>query len=115
MIISIMAFLIYFIFGLVLPLIIVIKWRSRPVLALIAAIFLAFLGWVSPGIIRTFMAMMIYGTGDPQLMAGGLSVALARAFLSMPLIIPILAFVQWVSRRRAKRSEKTKDVQTAFE
>ena len=80
MIISIIAFLIYPVFGLVFPLIIVIKWRSQPVIALIAAIFLAFLGWVSPVILRTLSAMMIYGTGDPQLMAGGLSVALSHAF-----------------------------------
>ena len=115
MIITIISLLIYLILGFILPLLIVIKWKAHPIFALIFAILLAFLGWVAPGIIRMFLAMMIYGTANPQLMAGSISYALSRAFLALPIVLPILIFAQWLSRRRTKVSEKAKIVKTAFE
>ncbi len=42
------------------------------------------------GMIQTFQAMMIYGTGDPQLMAGGISVALVTTMLGLYAAIPLL-------------------------
>ena len=42
------------------------------------------------GMIKTFQAMMIYGTGDPQLMAGGISEALVTTMLGLIAAIPLL-------------------------
>ena len=56
---------------LALPFAIVGLWKKRPVVAFIIAALLSYLMLVLPGIIRTFQAMMIYGSGDPQLIAGG--------------------------------------------
>ena len=50
---------------------------------------LGLLGTVT-GIIHTFQAMMIYGAGDPQLMAGGISVALVTTMLGLIVAIPLL-------------------------
>jgi hypothetical protein len=35
--------------------------------------------------------------------------------LALPIVLPILIFAQWLSRRRTKVSEKAKIVKTAFE
>jgi len=50
---------------------------------------LGLLGTVT-GMIQTFQAMMIYGAGDPQLMAGGISEALVTTMLGLCVAIPIL-------------------------
>jgi len=50
---------------------------------------LGLLGTVT-GMIQTFQAMMIYGTGDPQLMAGGISEALVTTMLGLIAAIPLL-------------------------
>lgn len=50
---------------------------------------LGLLGTVT-GMIKTFQAMMIYGTGDPQLMAGGISEALVTTMLGLIAAIPLL-------------------------
>lgn len=50
---------------------------------------LGLLGTVT-GMIQTFQAMMIYGAGDPQLMAGGISVALVTTMLGLIVAIPLL-------------------------
>ena len=50
---------------------------------------LGLLGTVT-GMIKTFQAMMIYGTGDPQLMAGGISEALVTTMMGLIAAIPLL-------------------------
>lgn len=50
---------------------------------------LGLLGTVT-GMIKTFQAMMIYGAGDPQLMAGGISEALVTTMLGLIAAIPLL-------------------------
>ena len=50
---------------------------------------LGLLGTVT-GMIKTFQAMMIHGTGDPQLMAGGISEALVTTMLGLCAAIPLL-------------------------
>ena len=61
------------------------------ILKLLAGIapLLGLLGTVT-GMIQTFQAMMIYGTGDPQLMAGGISEALITTMLGLVAAIPLL-------------------------
>jgi len=50
---------------------------------------LGLLGTVT-GMIETFQAMMIYGAGDPQLMAGGISKALVTTMVGLIAAIPLL-------------------------
>jgi biopolymer transport protein ExbB len=50
---------------------------------------LGLLGTVT-GMIKTFQAMMLYGAGDPQLMAGGISEALVTTMLGLIAAIPLL-------------------------
>ncbi len=50
---------------------------------------LGLLGTVT-GMIKTFQAMMIYGAGDPQLMAGGISEALITTMMGLVAAIPLL-------------------------
>ena len=47
---------------------------------------LGLLGTVT-GMIKTFQAMMIYGAGDPQLMAGGISEALVTTMLGLIAVV----------------------------
>lgn len=57
---------------------------------------LGLLGTVT-GMIKTFQAMMIYGTGDPQLMAGGISEALVTTMLGLIAAIPLLVLHSFCS------------------
>jgi len=104
-----------FLICLVLPLIIVIFWQKRPIIALILASLIACIGPGALAMIQTFQAMMIYGTGDPQLMAGGISNALSKSIISLIVFVPLLFFVQWVARTLRKRKVSRADIQLAFE
>ena len=99
----------------VLSFLMVWRWQKRPIISLILAIFLAFLAMILPGMIQTFQAMMIYGTGDPQLMAGGISQAMTGSTLSMFLILPLLILVQWIGRAVKREKEQASDVIDEFE
>ena len=68
--------------------------RSQPMVKLLAAIapLLGLLGTVT-GMIVTFQAITVFGTGDPQLMAGGISQALVTTVLGLITAVPLL-FVQ---------------------
>ena len=89
-------------------------WRGRPVLSLvIAGIVLALIALL-PGIIKTFQAMMIYGEGDPQLIAGAISHSIVNAILLSMIGVPFLAWLGWMSRRRHRRKPATPDVDTTF-
>ncbi|HAQ50749.1 MAG TPA: flagellar motor protein MotA, partial [Gammaproteobacteria bacterium] len=61
------------------------------ILALLAAVapMLGLLGTVS-GMIETFQAITLFGTGDPKLMSGGISQALVTTELGLAVAIPLL-------------------------
>ncbi|TOE87929.1 MotA/TolQ/ExbB proton channel family protein, partial [Vibrio parahaemolyticus] len=42
------------------------------------------------GMIGTFQAITLFGTGDPKLMAGGISEALVTTMLGLVVAIPLL-------------------------
>lgn len=66
-----------------------------------AAPLLGLLGTVT-GMIQTFQAMTLFGTGDPKLMAGGISQALVTTVIGLVVAIPTLFFhsiVAGMSRR----------------
>ena len=50
---------------------------------------LGLLGTVT-GMIRTFQAITLFGTGDPKLMAGGISGALVTTVLGLVTAIPLV-------------------------
>lgn len=55
----------------------------------VAAPLLGLLGTVV-GMIQTFQAITLFGTGDPKLMAGGISVALITTMLGLSVAIPLV-------------------------
>ena len=62
---------------------------------------LGLLGTVT-GMINTFQAITLYGAGDPQIMAGGISQALVTTVLGLLVAIPLTLLYTLVSSR-AKR------------
>ena len=59
---------------------------------------LGLLGTVT-GMIRTFQAITLFGTGDPKLMAGGISTALVTTVLGLVAAIPLLLLHSVVAGR----------------
>lgn len=89
-------------------------WRKHPVWAFIIAGLILVLPIPIIGMIKTFQAMMIYGTGDPQLMAGGISEAMMSTFLTVPIGLPLLALFQWSIRRLIRKKDSRVDVENTF-
>ncbi len=74
------------------------KWQAWiKVLAAVAPL-LGLLGTVV-GMIRTFQAITLFGTGDPRLMAGGISQALVTTVLGLIVAIPLVLLHSLVSGR----------------
>lgn len=109
-----MSFMFTLLSALFIPFLIVGFWRKRPVLAFILATLIMIPMTLAPGLIKTFQAMMIYGTGDPQLMAGGISEALVGMMLTLPIALPLLAVFQWAVRRHYKKKASRADANDAF-
>lgn len=74
--------------------------RFLPTLGVLGAIapLLGLLGTVT-GMINTFQTITIYGTGDPRMMAGGISEALVTTMLGLIVAIPIMFFHNFLTRR----------------
>jgi biopolymer transport protein ExbB len=51
------------------------------------------------GMIRTFQAITLFGTGDPKLMAGGISQALVTTVLGLVVAIPLVFLHSLVAAR----------------
>jgi biopolymer transport protein ExbB len=64
----------------------------------VVAPLMGLLGTVS-GMIQTFQAITLYGTGDPKLMAGGISQALVTTVLGLTVAIPMVLLHTLVSGR----------------
>jgi biopolymer transport protein ExbB len=77
--------------------------RSLTVLKVLAAVapLLGLLGTVT-GMINTFQVITVHGSGDPRLMAGGISEALITTQLGLAVAIPIMVFAALLSRRAQK-------------
>lgn len=74
------------------------------IIAVVAPL-LGLLGTVT-GMIQTFQAITLFGAGDPQTMAGGISQALVTTVLGLVVAIPTV-FLHWMAASRAKRIEDT--------
>lgn len=77
--------------------------RGQPLVKLLAAVapLLGLLGTVT-GMIVTFQAITVFGTGDPQLMAGGISQALVTTVLGLITAVPLL-FAHTALAARSRR------------
>jgi biopolymer transport protein ExbB len=51
------------------------------------------------GMIQTFQAITLFGTGDPKLMAGGISQALVTTVLGLTVAIPLVLLHSVVASR----------------
>lgn len=74
--------------------------RFLPLLAVFAGIspMLGLLGTVT-GMISTFDMIRLFGSGDPRIMAGGISEALIATAAGLMVAIPLLLFHSWCSGR----------------
>ena len=65
--------------------------KNLSIIKLLAAVapLLGLLGTVI-GMIETFQAITLFGTGDPKLMAGGISQALVTTMLGLIAAVPLL-------------------------
>lgn len=74
--------------------------RGQTIIKLFAGIapLLGLLGTVT-GMIATFQAITNFGTGDPKLMAAGISQALITTVLGLVVAIPLLLAHSWVAAR----------------
>ncbi len=84
--------------------------RGNGVIKLLAATspLLGLLGTVT-GMILTFQAISLFGTGDPKLMAGGISQALVTTVLGLVVAIPLLfghSVIAYMSRAMIQRLDE---------
>ena len=80
------------------------------IIAVVAPL-LGLLGTVT-GMIITFQAITLFGTGDPKLMAGGISQALVTTVLGLSVAIPIVLLHTLVNSR-SKRLQEILEQQSA--
>ena len=87
--------------------------RGLGLLKLLAAVapLLGLLGTVT-GMILTFQSITLFGTGDPKLMAGGISQALVTTVLGLVVAIPLL-FSHTLLASRSRRLVQILDEQSA--
>jgi biopolymer transport protein ExbB len=87
--------------------------RGRNLIKLLAAVapLLGLLGTVT-GMIATFQSISLFGTGDPKLMAGGISQALVTTMLGLSAAIPLL-FLHSLVHSRSRTLVQVLDEQSA--
>ena len=77
--------------------------KTVKILAAVAPL-LGLLGTVT-GMIGTFQSMMLFGSGDPKLMAGGISQALVTTVLGLVAAIPLLLLHSYISEKSKNITE----------
>ena len=87
--------------------------KGLSIVKLLAAVapLLGLLGTVT-GMIATFQSITLFGTGDPKLMAGGISQALITTVLGLVAAIPLL-FMHNILNGRSKEMIQVLDQQAA--
>ncbi len=80
--------------------------KSLPTIKMLAAIapLMGLLGTVT-GMISTFQAITLFGTGDPKLMAGGISQALVTTVQGLMVAMPLLLASNMLSSRAQQMSK----------
>lgn len=87
------------------------RWVMFIKIIAVVAPLLGLLGTVT-GMIQTFQAITLYGAGDPQTMAGGISQALVTTVLGLVVAIPSV-FAHWLVSNKAKNIEGILEEQAA--
>jgi len=87
------------------------RWNMFIKIIAVVAPLLGLLGTVT-GMIITFQAITLFGTGDPKLMAGGISQALVTTVLGLSVAIPIVLLHTLVNSR-SKRLQEILEQQSA--
>lgn len=87
--------------------------KGQSLIKLLAAVapLLGLLGTVT-GMIETFQSISLFGTGDPKLMAGGISQALVTTMLGLTVAIPLL-FLHSLITTRSKQLIQILDEQSS--
>ncbi len=87
--------------------------RGQSMIKLLAAVapLLGLLGTVT-GMIATFQSISLFGTGDPKLMASGISQALVTTMLGLMVAIPLL-FLHSLIASRSRKLVQILDEQSA--
>jgi len=80
------------------------RWNMFIKIIAVVAPLLGLLGTVT-GMIITFQAITLFGTGDPKLMAGGISQALVTTVLGLSVAIPIVLLHTLVNSRSKRLHE----------
>ncbi len=79
----------------------------------VVAPLLGLLGTVT-GMIQTFQAITMYGTGDPKTMAGGISEALVTTMLGLMVAIPLVLLHSWMSSMSRRMVEVMEEQSTGI-
>lgn len=87
------------------------RWIMVIKIIAVVAPLLGLLGTVT-GMIQTFQAITLYGAGDPQTMAGGISQALVTTVLGLVVAIPSV-FAHWLVSNKARNIEGVLEEQAA--
>ena len=87
------------------------RWLSLLKIIAVMAPLLGLLGTVT-GMINTFQAITLFGTGDPKTMAGGISQALVTTVLGLCVAIPTV-FLHSIANGRARSVTHTLTEQSA--
>ncbi len=64
------------------------------------------------GMVRAFTAIALKGTGDPQLLAGGISEALLTTVIGLAIAIPVMVFYQYFMSIAERRILEIQQVST---
>lgn len=112
---SLIPLLLLILTTLVVPILIVVFWRKRPVLAFISAGFVMLASVLFPPLAIGIHQMMEDGQGDPQLIAGNISMAVSLGLFCIIFLFPVLAFIQWLARRKYAKAQKQINAHKTFE
>ncbi len=102
--------LLFILIFLALPFLIVIKWKKRPILAIIFAAVIVFVGLMGLGFIQTFDVMALSDSGNLRLLAGGMFRVISSAIWGLPVIVAVLVLAQWIFRRRRQAPSEGRSV-----
>ncbi len=79
----------------------------------VVAPLLGLLGTIT-GMIKTFQAITMFGTGDPKLMAGGISEALVTTMLGLMVAIPLVLLHSWMKSMSRRMIEVLEEQSTGI-
>jgi len=66
------------------------------------------------GMIQTFQAITLFGTGDPKLMSGGISEALVTTMLGLVVAVPLILSHSFVSNRSRRLMKIMEEQSTGY-